>query len=696
MEYQVIARKWRPQTFNDVVGQEHITRTLTNAIIQGRTAHAYLFVGPRGIGKTTSARIFAKALNCLSPINGEPCCECVSCKSIASGNCMDIIEIDAASNNSVASMRELCDEVMYAPVNSTYKIYIIDEVHMLTAASWNALLKTVEEPPAHVKFIFATTEVHKVLPTILSRCQRFDLRRIPSSLICERLRFICDTEKVPISDGALIAIARAADGGMRDAQSLLDQMISFFSATGDTQISEEQVLSLFGLTAFMELEALLQAILENDRASMITNIFQLANRGKDLEKLLEEVMTFLRGIQICQILPDPTTVIDTGAESVALYQRLGQLTNPDVVQRLLEVLSPVGYTLRTALNKQVYLETIILKAMRVAHSAQVDDVIARLNQIRKNGELEVLDRVPPVQSENKKPRQEIVNPTHSVTASSVQSNDLTKPELTVETSSVPLEQDQVNEQNQTEVIEDTKIAVSDPAQSNVNMNQTSDGQIPPEDDEQPPWKVESGVEGTQSEQVVVETPELIRDFSKSEEVGILPLVEEVEQQLEVLEEIEHQHEAPAVIDLASTIPSVDTIESRDPRNDNVSPLDETLQNDISTSCCVEDNVVVATESSNDIVTAEGTLSPYPGDIVYQERCAVANEDMASEPEVSEMAYIDFDKIVESIDEVGHFDEAEHMDKLKRTARSNPMVSSIIDMFSGEIVDIHPGTKPEGV
>ena len=396
MSYQVIARKWRPLKFADVVGQKHIIRTIQNELLQEKTAHAYLFVGPRGIGKTTIARIFAKAMNCERAPIAEPCCECQSCLDISNNNSLDLIEIDGASNNSVNDIRQLREEVLYAPVNNKYKIYIIDEVHMLSTSAWNALLKTIEEPPAHAKFLFATTEAHKVLPTVISRCQRFDLQRIAFNDITDQLKKIAQAENVKIDQEAVEIIARAADGGMRDAQSLLDQMIAFASAESSS-ITAQQVLSIFGFTGIEELRVLVNALINNDRKQVMLSVHHLSRGGKNLEKLLNDVLAYLRGVLIVQTVDDPGMILETGDEMISIYQSTAQNIKPITVQKLLEFLSPIGRSLHDALNKQVFLETIFFKAMRLAHALEVEELIVRLQALRKGGDLSSLDKFPSVE-----------------------------------------------------------------------------------------------------------------------------------------------------------------------------------------------------------------------------------------------------------------------------------------------------------
>ena len=378
MSYQVIARKYRPQRFADVVGQEHVTRTLTNAIEQKRIAHAYLFCGPRGTGKTTVARIFAKCLNCTGGPKVDFDDKDFHVQEITEGRSLDVLEIDGASNNGVEQVRELRETCKYAPANSQFKIYIIDEVHMLSTAAFNALLKTLEEPPAHVKFMFATTDPEKVLPTILSRCQRFDLRRIPSALITKHLAEIAKKEKVKIDEAALYAIARGADGGMRDAESTLDQLISF---CGDN-IEEADVLSMFGLAAESQILNLSKAVLNGEIQTALTQLNELAQGGKDLGRLLADLLNHFRNLLIYQISRGDLNLLEVSEAEIAALKEQSALANSDSLTRILETLAEAELNLRDAASKKILLEVTLLKCIEARNSVSIDSVLKQLNQLR--------------------------------------------------------------------------------------------------------------------------------------------------------------------------------------------------------------------------------------------------------------------------------------------------------------------------
>ncbi len=381
MSYQVIARKYRPQRFDDVVGQEHVTQTLANAIAQKRIAHAYLFCGPRGTGKTTVARIFAKALNCTGGPRADFDNNDPRVQEITEGRSLDVLEIDGASNNGVEQVRELRETCKYAPANSPYKIYIIDEVHMLSTAAFNALLKTLEEPPAHVKFMFATTDPEKVLPTILSRCQRFDLRRIPSALITKHLAEIAGKEKVTIDAAALHAIARGADGGMRDAESTLDQLISF---CGD-KIEEADVLSMFGLAAQNQILKLSHAVLAGEISIALTQLDELARGGKDLGRLLGDLLNHFRNLLIYQVSKGDLNLLEASEAEVSALKEQASLASTDAFTRVLEVLADAELRLRDAASKKILLEVTMLRAIEARNSLSLDAVLKQLNQLRGEG-----------------------------------------------------------------------------------------------------------------------------------------------------------------------------------------------------------------------------------------------------------------------------------------------------------------------
>ena len=361
MEYQVSARKHRPMTFAEVTGQTHVVRTLTNALASGRTAHAYLFSGMRGVGKTTMARILAKALNCEKGPTPTPCLTCVSCREIGAGMSFDVMEIDGASSNSVDDVREMRETVRTAPAHGRYRVYIIDEVHMLSAAAFNALLKTLEEPPAHVVFIFATTEAHKIPPTILSRCQHFTFRRIPRREVVDTLKRVTAAEGITIDDRSLSALARASDGSLRDALSLLDQAVAF----GGKRVEADQLMILLGAVPHELLRGVLEAVLARDAAGALKALAAVQDHGCDVRQFCGELMEHVRNLLVAKIVPDAGDLIELGPDEQAEIKADAARLTLEHIQELFRVFLQAEDGIRASQYPWFVVEMAAVRASRV-------------------------------------------------------------------------------------------------------------------------------------------------------------------------------------------------------------------------------------------------------------------------------------------------------------------------------------------
>ena len=374
MTYQVLALKWRPTGFAEVVAQDHVTQTLINSISNDRIANAYLFTGPRGVGKTTSARILAKALNCKNGPTPEPCDKCSNCKEIAAGRNLDVFEIDGASNRGIDEMRNLKENVRYAPSSSKFKIYIIDEVHMLTTEAFNALLKTLEEPPEHVRFIFATTEPHKIPATILSRCQRFDFKRIPLDEIITQLKTICKHEEIEIDEESLFLIAKKADGSLRDGESLLDQMISFCGKI----IKIDDVVDAFRVVSQDLLFESTSIILKSDIQEGLHYIERLVNSGYDVVEFLQSLIEHLRNLLYANAVQD-NRLLETSDNYKEQYTQQSKDFSSDDLLRMIQVVSDTEFEIKRSPNPRVRLEMCMIKLIKMDNSVTINEVIERLS-----------------------------------------------------------------------------------------------------------------------------------------------------------------------------------------------------------------------------------------------------------------------------------------------------------------------------
>ena len=378
MSYTALYRKFRPQEFEDVKGQEHIVTTLKNQIKADRIGHAYLFCGTRGTGKTTVAKIFAKAVNCERPVDGSPCGECPTCKAIADGSSMNVIEIDAASNNGVDNIRQIREEVTYRPTEGKFKVYIIDEVHMLSAGAFNALLKTLEEPPAYVIFILATTEAHKIPITILSRCQRYDFHRISIDTISDRLMELMREEQVDVEEKAIRYVAKAGDGSMRDALSLLDQCIAFH--LGET-LTYDNVLEVLGAVDTEIFSRLLRQILAKDIAGAVATLDTLVDEGREMGQMVTDFTWYLRNLLLMQSSDDMEDVLDVSKEHLNALKEEAQMVKPEVLMRYIRIFSELGNQIKYASQKRILIEIAIIKLCKPQMEKDYESVVDRIASI---------------------------------------------------------------------------------------------------------------------------------------------------------------------------------------------------------------------------------------------------------------------------------------------------------------------------
>ena len=380
MSYTALYRKFRPNCFEDVKGQDHIVTTLKNQINSGRIGHAYLFCGTRGTGKTTIAKIFARAVNCEHPVDGSPCGECPTCKAIANGSSMNVIEIDAASNNGVDSIREIVDEVSYSPAEGKYKVYIIDEVHMLSIGAFNALLKTLEEPPSYVIFVLATTEVHKIPITILSRCQRYDFKRISIDTITARLQELMAEEKVQVEDKALRYIAKTADGSMRDALSLLDQCIAFHFGE---ELTYDKALDVLGAVDTQVFSRLLRLILDRNVTGCINLLEEIVMQGRELMQFVSEFTWYLRNLLLVQTSDDMEDVIDVSSDNLARLKEEAAMLDATAIIRYIRIFSDLSGQIRYAAQKRILIEIALIRLCRPQMEIQTDALLDRIRNLEE-------------------------------------------------------------------------------------------------------------------------------------------------------------------------------------------------------------------------------------------------------------------------------------------------------------------------